>query len=192
MQGVHLARTKPTKSCRARLAIGLNHSPTTISFLSTARPLPSSLSSPLHKACCKPGFVTSGLVYSYPQRVLTALSSPSPWLRQRCPSMYYPAHHSLVLRAHARNHRMTEEVLHESIEARTEQLISLRELGPPDLVHLLKQPPRNAGRQVGLRFWLDCSQFIWPYTDTVILLDRCLPPCHRCRCLVLGQPGCLH
>jgi len=45
-------------------------------------------------------------------------------------------------------HRITEEVLHEAIDARTEQLLSLRELGPPDLVHLLKQPVRNAGRQV--------------------------------------------
>lgn len=40
--------------------------------------------------------------------------------------------------------RITEEVLQESVDARTESLISLRELGPPDLVHLLKQPTRNA------------------------------------------------
>ena len=44
--------------------------------------------------------------------------------------------------------RITEEVLHESIEARTEQLIALRELGPPDLVHILKQPIRNPGKHV--------------------------------------------
>ncbi|KAL2022844.1 hypothetical protein VTK56DRAFT_4375 [Thermocarpiscus australiensis] len=45
---------------------------------------------------------------------------------------------------------LTEEVLHEAIDARTESLISLRELGPPDLVHLVKQPLRNAGKQFGV------------------------------------------
>lgn len=45
---------------------------------------------------------------------------------------------------------ITEEVLQESIDARTESLIALRELGPPDLVHLLKQPVRNAGKQIGV------------------------------------------
>ncbi|KAK8078997.1 hypothetical protein PG994_002804 [Apiospora phragmitis] len=45
---------------------------------------------------------------------------------------------------------ISEEVLHESIEARTESLQSLRELGPPDLVHLLKQNLRTATRQTGV------------------------------------------
>ncbi|KAH9903999.1 chaps-domain-containing protein [Xylariomycetidae sp. FL2044] len=45
---------------------------------------------------------------------------------------------------------ISEEVLHESIEARTETLMSLRELGPPDLVHLLKQNLRNTARQTGV------------------------------------------
>jgi hypothetical protein len=44
--------------------------------------------------------------------------------------------------------RLTEEVLHESIEARSEALSTLRELGPPDLVHLIKVAPRNPGKQV--------------------------------------------
>lgn len=44
--------------------------------------------------------------------------------------------------------RITEEILHESIDARTEILSSLRELGPPDLVQLIKQAPRNPGKQV--------------------------------------------
>ncbi|KJR88205.1 uncharacterized protein SPSK_08043 [Sporothrix schenckii 1099-18] len=43
-----------------------------------------------------------------------------------------------------------EEELHESIESRTEQLMSLRELGPPDLVHLVKAPVRGNGRQIGV------------------------------------------
>lgn len=46
--------------------------------------------------------------------------------------------------------RLTEEVLHEAIDARTESLISLRELGPPDLVHLVKQPLRSGGKQASL------------------------------------------
>ncbi|KAK3989336.1 Bud site selection protein 7 [Cladorrhinum sp. PSN332] len=45
---------------------------------------------------------------------------------------------------------ITEEVLQESIEARTESLVSLRELGPPDLVHLIKQPTRQAGKHYGV------------------------------------------
>jgi Chs5-Arf1p-binding protein BUD7/BCH1 len=45
--------------------------------------------------------------------------------------------------------RITEEVSHESVETRTESLVSLRELGPPDLVHLLRQPARAATKPVG-------------------------------------------
>ncbi|KAK7423404.1 bud site selection protein [Neonectria magnoliae] len=45
---------------------------------------------------------------------------------------------------------ITEEILHESIDARTESLGGLRELGPPDLVHLLKNVVRNPGKQIGV------------------------------------------
>ncbi|KAK1969667.1 chaps-domain-containing protein [Colletotrichum sublineola] len=45
---------------------------------------------------------------------------------------------------------LTEEILHESVDARTESLLSLRELGPPDLVHLLKHSTRNPGKQFGV------------------------------------------
>jgi len=45
---------------------------------------------------------------------------------------------------------ITEEVLHECIDARTDSLNSLRELGPPDLVHLLKQNLRNPAKQLGI------------------------------------------
>ncbi|KAK0637013.1 putative clathrin-coated vesicle protein [Bombardia bombarda] len=45
---------------------------------------------------------------------------------------------------------LTEEIIHESIDARTESLISLRELGPPDLVHLLKQNLRSTGKHIGV------------------------------------------
>ncbi|KAH8591578.1 Chs5p-Arf1p-binding proteins-domain-containing protein [Bisporella sp. PMI_857] len=45
---------------------------------------------------------------------------------------------------------LTEEVLYECIDARTEVLAGLRELGPPDLVHLIKQAPRSPGKQSGV------------------------------------------
>ncbi|CAM1507555.1 Fc.00g071960.m01.CDS01 [Cosmosporella sp. VM-42] len=45
---------------------------------------------------------------------------------------------------------ITEEILHESIDARTESLGGLRELGPPDLVHLLKTAVRNPQKQIGV------------------------------------------
>ncbi|KAM0286423.1 hypothetical protein ACHAQH_000849 [Verticillium albo-atrum] len=45
---------------------------------------------------------------------------------------------------------LTEEHIHEAIDARTDSLISLRELGPPDIVHLLKQPKGNQGKQIGV------------------------------------------
>ncbi|PHH51884.1 Uncharacterized protein C31F10.16 [Ceratocystis fimbriata CBS 114723] len=45
---------------------------------------------------------------------------------------------------------LTEEALHESVESRTESLVSLRELGPPDLVHLVRQGVRNPGKHIGI------------------------------------------
>lgn len=44
------------------------------------------------------------------------------------------------LRSHTNfSYRIFEEDLHSVVEARTETLQTLRELGPPDLVHLVKQ-----------------------------------------------------
>ncbi|KAF2191031.1 chaps-domain-containing protein [Zopfia rhizophila CBS 207.26] len=43
-----------------------------------------------------------------------------------------------------------EDELHAAIEARAESLQTLRELGPPDLVHLIKQPIKSATKQVGV------------------------------------------
>jgi len=67
----------------------------------------------------------------------------------------YPALFNIYLYIHIyrskkliRTSRLTEEILHESIEARSEALSTLRELGPPDLVHLIKVAPRNPGKQV--------------------------------------------
>lgn len=64
-----------------------------------------------------------------------------------CPCLHNYTHADLLTETHG---RISEEVLHESIEARTESLQSLRELGPPDLVHLLKQNLRTATRQTGV------------------------------------------
>lgn len=44
--------------------------------------------------------------------------------------------------------RIFEEELHTAVDARTESLQTLRELGPPDLVHLIKQPIKGAPKQV--------------------------------------------
>ncbi|KAH7380117.1 Chs5p-Arf1p-binding proteins-domain-containing protein [Pyrenochaeta sp. MPI-SDFR-AT-0127] len=43
-----------------------------------------------------------------------------------------------------------EDEVQSSIEARSESLQTLRELGPPDLVHLIKQPIKSATKQVGV------------------------------------------
>ncbi|KAJ5092858.1 Tetratricopeptide-like helical [Penicillium angulare] len=43
-----------------------------------------------------------------------------------------------------------EEEIYVAVEARTDSLQSLRELGPPDLVYLVKQPKANSTRQTGV------------------------------------------
>ncbi|KAF1365532.1 clathrin-coated vesicle protein [Lizonia empirigonia] len=43
-----------------------------------------------------------------------------------------------------------EDELHSAIEARSESLQTLRELGPPDLVHLIKQPIKSSTKQTGV------------------------------------------
>ncbi|QDS75782.1 hypothetical protein FKW77_008889 [Venturia effusa] len=43
-----------------------------------------------------------------------------------------------------------EEELQTAVDARTESLQTLRELGPPDLVHLIKQPIKGAPKQTGV------------------------------------------
>ncbi|KAH7088444.1 Chs5p-Arf1p-binding proteins-domain-containing protein [Paraphoma chrysanthemicola] len=43
-----------------------------------------------------------------------------------------------------------EDELHSAIDARSESLQTLRELGPPDLVHLIKQPIKSATKQIGV------------------------------------------
>ena len=44
-----------------------------------------------------------------------------------------------------------EEDIYLAVDARTESLQTLRELGPPDLAYLVKQPKANSTRQVRLR-----------------------------------------
>ncbi|MCJ1269779.1 hypothetical protein MMC22_009672 [Lobaria immixta] len=43
-----------------------------------------------------------------------------------------------------------EEEIESAIESRNESLSALRELGPPDLVHLVKQSVKSGGRQTGV------------------------------------------
>jgi hypothetical protein len=43
-----------------------------------------------------------------------------------------------------------EDELQSAIEARSESLQTLRELGPPDLVHLIKQPIKSPTKQIGV------------------------------------------
>ncbi|KAJ5609224.1 hypothetical protein N7528_009791 [Penicillium herquei] len=43
-----------------------------------------------------------------------------------------------------------EEEIYIAVDARTESLQNLRELGPPDLVYLVKQPKANSTRQTGV------------------------------------------
>lgn len=44
--------------------------------------------------------------------------------------------------------RIIEEEIESAVENRNESLSALRELGPPDLVHLVKQSVKSGGRQV--------------------------------------------
>lgn len=44
--------------------------------------------------------------------------------------------------------RLVEHDLYESVNARTESLQILRELGPPDLVHLVKSQPKTGLKEV--------------------------------------------
>ena len=78
--------------------------------------------------------------------------------------------------------------MHESVEARTEGLSSLRELGPPDLVHLVKQAPRNPARQV----WHPSSP-PWTGEDLTRGLTKGvvgnLSPCYWGGCIIVGESG---
>lgn len=47
-----------------------------------------------------------------------------------------------------RSSRLFEDDSHSVVEIRTDSLSTLRELGPPDLVHLVKQPVKSTNKQV--------------------------------------------
>jgi hypothetical protein len=74
--------------------------------------------------------------------------------------------------------RISEEIIHESTDARTETLVSLRELGPPDLVHLLKQNLRNASKQVRPVPIADIATA--PFPNAHSTLDRSISPRYWC------------
>jgi hypothetical protein len=57
------------------------------------------------------------------------------------------------------SHRIYEEEdVFTAVDARTESLQNLRELGPPDLVYLVKQSKTNPARQVYLYHAIDSNQ----------------------------------
>lgn len=79
---------------------------------------------------------------------------------------------------------ISEEVIHESIDARTETLVSLRELGPPDLVHLLKQNLRNTGKQAGVYHHVtgvdaSSSASLAAYINTLTYKEHGQAPTHK-------------
>lgn len=47
--------------------------------------------------------------------------------------------------------RLFEDDAHSVVEIRTDSLQSLRELGPPDLVHLVKQPVKSSSSSKQVR-----------------------------------------
>ncbi|KAI0145547.1 chaps-domain-containing protein [Xylariaceae sp. FL1272] len=79
---------------------------------------------------------------------------------------------------------INEEVIHESIDARTETLAALRELGPPDLVHLLKQNLRSSGKQNGVYHHVtgvdaSSSASLAAYINTLTYRERGTTPTHK-------------
>ncbi|KAI8623644.1 chaps-domain-containing protein [Xylariaceae sp. FL1651] len=79
---------------------------------------------------------------------------------------------------------ISEEVSHESIDARTETLVSLRELGPPDLVHLLKQNLRNTGKHTGVYHHVtgvdaSSSASLAAYINTLTYKEHGQAPTHK-------------
>ncbi len=80
--------------------------------------------------------------------------------------------------------RIVEDEIESAIESRTEALNALRELGPPDLVHLVKQSVKSGGRQVRLCHWR-------PKDLITFQLDRGLPSCYWGRCFLIRHIGCI-
>ncbi|KAI0970043.1 chaps-domain-containing protein [Xylaria arbuscula] len=79
---------------------------------------------------------------------------------------------------------ISEEVIHESIDTRTESLVSLRELGPPDLVHLLKQTVRNTGNKTGVYHHVtgvdaSSSASLAAYINTLTYKEHGQAPTHK-------------
>lgn len=69
-----------------------------------------------------------------------------------------------------------EEELYESVESRTETLHALRELGPPDLVHLIRHPTRNSAKETGLYHHVtgveaSSSASLAAYINTLVFSD---------------------
>lgn len=77
--------------------------------------------------------------------------------------------------------RIIEEEIESAIESRNESLPSLRELGPPDLVHLVKRSVKSGGQQVRTHTMQSC---LGPCANEAA--EWSIPPCHRHRRLFLS------
>ena len=77
--------------------------------------------------------------------------------------------------------RIVEEEIESAIESRNESLPSLRELGPPDLVHLVKRSVKSGGQQVRTHIIESC-----PGACVDEAAEWSIPPCHWQRRLVLS------
>ena len=97
--------------------------------------------------------------------------------------------------------RIVENDISESIYARTESLQALRELGPPDLVHLTKSQPKAGIKEVkiALELPIDCRHggihiihFAGMTFDQKPNIDWHIPSCYRSGCLLLRFPGSIH
>ena len=71
------------------------------------------------------------------------------WYRHTCPSEFSPSGLQNALDQQLTQYRrLYEDDIHSVVDVRSDNLQSLRELGPPDLVNLVKQPTKSSSKQV--------------------------------------------
>lgn len=116
---------------------------------------------------------------------------------------FSPSSHLILTSSLTRlsHNRIVENDISESIYARTESLQALRELGPPDLVHLTKSQPKAGIKEVkiALELPIDCGHggihiihFAGMTFDQKPNIDWHIPSCYRSGCLLLRFPGSIH
>lgn len=73
------------------------------------------------------------------------------------------------------------------LDVRTDTLQTLRELGPPDMVYLVKQSTKSSSKQV----CPSCLILLDEGVETD-LSDRHLSSCYRHRRVIISKPRCIH